>query len=159
MSEGAKMQYGERYLNSCPHAMTDHMVQSDWEILASRFPRSSSEPCSTATTGGRSGFWTKRLPSSTSNTREYSLLRSLTRPFANSNIVMCRYEHGIQTFDTADVYSNGVSERILGNAIKQLGLRREEIVIMTKVRVSNTVVSVIRGTETLQRAGVPAMCS
>ena len=72
---------------------------------------------------------------------------------------MCRYEHGIQTFDTADVYSNGVSERILGNAIKQLGLRREEIVIMTKVRVPNTVVSVIRATETLQRAGVPAMCS
>ena len=44
------------------------------------------------------------------------------------------YEHGIQTFDTADVYSNGVSERILGNAIKKLNLRREEIVVMTKAR-------------------------
>ncbi|GJE95552.1 aryl-alcohol dehydrogenase [Phanerochaete sordida] len=43
------------------------------------------------------------------------------------------YEHGIQTFDTANVYSNGLSEIILGNAIKKLGLRREEIVIMTKV--------------------------
>ncbi|PSR70429.1 hypothetical protein PHLCEN_2v13680 [Hermanssonia centrifuga] len=43
------------------------------------------------------------------------------------------YDHGIQTFDTADVYSNGLSEKILGNAIKQLNLPREELVIMTKV--------------------------
>ncbi|EKM52797.1 uncharacterized protein PHACADRAFT_261430 [Phanerochaete carnosa HHB-10118-sp] len=43
------------------------------------------------------------------------------------------YEHGIQTFDTADVYSNGLSEIILGNAIRKLGIRREEIVVMTKV--------------------------
>ncbi|KAG6860274.1 hypothetical protein C0995_013419 [Termitomyces sp. Mi166 len=43
------------------------------------------------------------------------------------------YEAGIQTFDTADVYSNGLSEVILGKAIKQLQLPREEIVILTKV--------------------------
>ncbi|CAE6415885.1 unnamed protein product [Rhizoctonia solani] len=43
------------------------------------------------------------------------------------------YDAGIQTFDTADVYSNGESERILGKAIKQLGLPREEIVVMTKI--------------------------
>ncbi|CAE6477269.1 unnamed protein product [Rhizoctonia solani] len=43
------------------------------------------------------------------------------------------YDAGIQTFDTANVYSNGESERILGKAIKQLGLPREEIVVMTKV--------------------------
>ncbi|KAI0927809.1 hypothetical protein AcW1_005231 [Taiwanofungus camphoratus] len=43
------------------------------------------------------------------------------------------YEHGIQTFDTANAYSNGLSEVILGNAIKKLNLPREEIVIMTKV--------------------------
>ncbi|KAI0328026.1 Aldo/keto reductase [Cubamyces sp. BRFM 1775] len=43
------------------------------------------------------------------------------------------YEHGITTFDTANVYSNGLSEVILGKAIKQLNLPREEIVIMTKV--------------------------
>ncbi|RPD71318.1 aryl-alcohol dehydrogenase [Lentinus tigrinus ALCF2SS1-7] len=44
-----------------------------------------------------------------------------------------RYEHGIQTFDTANVYSNGLSEVILGKAIKELKLPREELVIMTKV--------------------------
>nr|WGM49230.1 aldehyde reductase [Boreostereum vibrans] len=43
------------------------------------------------------------------------------------------YQNGIQTFDTANAYSNGDSERILGKAIKQLGLPREEIVVMTKV--------------------------
>ncbi|KAF8671474.1 Aldo kereductase [Rhizoctonia solani] len=43
------------------------------------------------------------------------------------------YDSGIQTFDTANVYSNGESERILGKAIKQLGLPRDEIVVMTKV--------------------------
>ncbi|KAJ7650606.1 Aldo/keto reductase [Roridomyces roridus] len=44
------------------------------------------------------------------------------------------YEMGIQTFDTANVYSNGQSEVVLGNAIKTLGLPREEIVVMTKIR-------------------------
>ncbi|KAI0260235.1 Aldo/keto reductase [Gloeopeniophorella convolvens] len=43
------------------------------------------------------------------------------------------YENGIQTFDTANVYSNGASEVILGKAIKQLNLPREEIVVMTKL--------------------------
>ncbi|KAG1732922.1 aryl-alcohol dehydrogenase [Suillus paluster] len=45
------------------------------------------------------------------------------------------YEAGIQTFDTADTYSNGYSEVILGRAIKRLKLPRDEIVVMTKVRV------------------------
>ncbi|KAF9012488.1 aryl-alcohol dehydrogenase [Cyathus striatus] len=43
------------------------------------------------------------------------------------------YEAGIQTFDTANVYSNGLSEIILGKAIKQLNLPRDEIVVLTKV--------------------------
>ncbi|KAJ8593201.1 Aldo/keto reductase [Rhizopogon salebrosus TDB-379] len=43
------------------------------------------------------------------------------------------YEAGIQTFDTADTYSNGYSEVILGRAIKKLSLPRDEVVVMTKV--------------------------
>jgi aryl-alcohol dehydrogenase-like predicted oxidoreductase len=43
------------------------------------------------------------------------------------------YEHGVNTFDTANVYSNGLSEVYLGRAIKALDLPREEIVVMTKV--------------------------
>ncbi|KAI9441508.1 aryl-alcohol dehydrogenase [Lactarius indigo] len=43
------------------------------------------------------------------------------------------YEHGVNTFDTADIYSNGLSEVHLGTAIKVLNLPREEIVVMTKL--------------------------
>ncbi|KAJ7599379.1 Aldo keto reductase [Mycena floridula] len=42
------------------------------------------------------------------------------------------YAAGIQTFDTANTYGDGQSEVILGKAIKQLNLPREEIVVMTK---------------------------
>ncbi|KAG8748582.1 hypothetical protein FRC10_003716 [Ceratobasidium sp. 414] len=47
--------------------------------------------------------------------------------------IKAAYDAGIQTFDTANVYSNGESERILGKAIKQLKLPRDEIVVMTKL--------------------------
>ncbi|KAN0125764.1 aryl-alcohol dehydrogenase [Russula decolorans] len=43
------------------------------------------------------------------------------------------YEHGVNTFDTANMYSNGLSEVYLGRAIKRLDLPREEIVVMTKL--------------------------
>ncbi|KAF9012489.1 NADP-dependent oxidoreductase domain-containing protein [Cyathus striatus] len=42
------------------------------------------------------------------------------------------YDAGIQTFDTADMYSNGLSEVVLGKAIKELELPRDEIVVMAK---------------------------
>ncbi|CEL56887.1 hypothetical protein RSOLAG1IB_08165 [Rhizoctonia solani AG-1 IB] len=47
--------------------------------------------------------------------------------------IKAAYDLGIQTFDTADVYSNGLSEVVLGKAIKQHNLPRDEIVVMTKV--------------------------
>ncbi|KAG8943126.1 hypothetical protein FRC04_003206 [Tulasnella sp. 424] len=40
---------------------------------------------------------------------------------------------GINAFDTANLYSNGLSEVVLGKAIKQHNLPRDEIVVMTKV--------------------------
>ena len=40
-------------------------------------------------------------------------------------------ETGINFFDTANVYSEGVSEQILGKA---LGARRKDVVLATKVR-------------------------
>ncbi|KAJ6481057.1 aryl-alcohol dehydrogenase [Mycena sanguinolenta] len=43
------------------------------------------------------------------------------------------YDAGINAFDTAAVYSDGMSEEILGKAIKQFNLPRDEIVVMTKV--------------------------
>ncbi|KAH8925487.1 aryl-alcohol dehydrogenase [Atractiella rhizophila] len=42
------------------------------------------------------------------------------------------YKLGINTFDTADVYSSGISEQILGRALKMHNIPREKVVIMTK---------------------------
>ncbi|KAJ7656190.1 aryl-alcohol dehydrogenase [Mycena rosella] len=46
------------------------------------------------------------------------------------------YDVGIQTFDIANIYSNGESEVLLGKELKTPGLPREEIVAMTKVRLA-----------------------
>jgi aryl-alcohol dehydrogenase (NADP+) len=42
-------------------------------------------------------------------------------------------ELGINFFDSADVYSQGESERVLGNALKKFGVARDKVVIATKV--------------------------
>lgn len=93
------------------------------------------------TLNGRVGFSTRKHAWSTSNMRMYPPI------YNNQSAFLCgmsalyrtsRYDHGINTFDTANVYSNGVSETMLGNAIKELKLPREELVIMTKVRSSSS---------------------
>ncbi|TFL05266.1 aryl-alcohol dehydrogenase [Pterulicium gracile] len=47
--------------------------------------------------------------------------------------VKLAYDAGINAFDTANMYSNGLSEEILGKAIKKWDLPRDEIVVMTKL--------------------------
>ncbi|KZP31552.1 Aldo/keto reductase [Athelia psychrophila] len=47
--------------------------------------------------------------------------------------IKAAYDAGINTFDTADVFSNGASEVVLGKAIKAHNLPRDEIVVLTKV--------------------------
>ncbi|KAI7553580.1 Versiconal hemiacetal acetate [Hortaea werneckii] len=42
------------------------------------------------------------------------------------------YDNGINTWDTADVYSNGESERIIGKAIKEYNIPRSKLVILSK---------------------------
>ncbi len=42
-------------------------------------------------------------------------------------------DHGINFIDTADIYSAGASEEMVGQSLKNLGVRREDIVIATKV--------------------------
>ncbi|KIP06726.1 hypothetical protein PHLGIDRAFT_30343 [Phlebiopsis gigantea 11061_1 CR5-6] len=67
------------------------------------------------------------------------------------------WDAGIQTFDTANVYSNGYSEIILGNAIKKLELPREEIVIMTKLCAPvnpDPKVSLMGGSPTPEEVGI-----
>ncbi|KAL1959332.1 hypothetical protein VTO42DRAFT_2519 [Malbranchea cinnamomea] len=42
------------------------------------------------------------------------------------------YKRGINTWDTADVYSHGFSERIIGKALKKYNIPRSNVVILTK---------------------------
>ena len=51
-----------------------------------------------------------------------------------TEIVKLSVDAGINFIDTANVYSEGLSEIILGKAIKVLGLSRQQLVIATKVR-------------------------
>ncbi len=43
------------------------------------------------------------------------------------------FENGVNFFDTAEIYGFGQAETIMGNAIKELKLKREEIVVSTKI--------------------------
>src|ERR1035437_2068442 len=49
-----------------------------------------------------------------------------------AKIVDICMESGLNFFDTADVYSEGLSEQVLGGAIKHLKLNREDVLISTK---------------------------
>ena len=49
--------------------------------------------------------------------------------------VKMAFDSGVNFIDTANVYSEGDSEALLGQALKNLRLPREELVIATKVRV------------------------
>src|SRR3990172_210954 len=60
--------------------------------------------------------------------REWVLEEEEGRPFLRRAI-----EAGINFFDTADVYSLGRSEEILGRALKDFGPGRDKVVIATKV--------------------------
>ena len=46
--------------------------------------------------------------------------------------VIKAFELGINFFDTADVYTNGESEEVLGVALKEGGIKREDVVIASK---------------------------
>ena len=43
------------------------------------------------------------------------------------------YDHGVNFFDNAEVYAGGKAEEIMGQAIKQLGWKRSDLVISTKI--------------------------
>jgi aryl-alcohol dehydrogenase (NADP+) len=58
--------------------------------------------------------------------RPWVLDDAASRPFISRAL-----EHGINFFDTADMYSRGVSEQVLGRALNTL-TRREQVVIATK---------------------------
>jgi aryl-alcohol dehydrogenase (NADP+) len=60
--------------------------------------------------------------------REWILEENEARPFVQRAL-----EAGINFFDTADVYSRGASEEVLGKLVRSLGADRHKLVIATKV--------------------------
>ncbi|MBE0698052.1 MAG: aldo/keto reductase, partial [Anaerolineaceae bacterium] len=43
------------------------------------------------------------------------------------------FEHGVNFFDNAEAYADGNAEIVMGNVIKKLGWRRENLVVSTKI--------------------------
>ena len=78
-----------------------------------------SELClGTMTFGGR-GMWTA--------------IGTLPQDQVN-NLVKQSIDGGINFIDTANIYSEGLSEQMTGQAIRDLGLKRDDLIIATKVR-------------------------
>jgi aryl-alcohol dehydrogenase-like predicted oxidoreductase len=72
----------------------------------------------TMTFSGGEGFW-KNI--GTTNQKEAD------------ELIKASIEAGINFFDTADVYSEGQSETMLGQSLKNLNIARKDVVIATKV--------------------------
>ncbi|MCF8481699.1 MAG: aldo/keto reductase [Rhodospirillum sp.] len=78
-----------------------------------------SELClGTMTFGGGEGIW--------------GAIGALQQRDANA-MVKTALDAGVNFIDTANVYSAGLSERITGQALKDLGIPRDEVVVATKV--------------------------
>ena len=60
--------------------------------------------------------------------RDWVLEEDESKPFIKRAL-----DVGINFFDTADVYSLGASETVMGNIFKEFGVKRENVVVATKV--------------------------
>jgi aryl-alcohol dehydrogenase (NADP+) len=60
--------------------------------------------------------------------RPWVLDEEASRPFFRR-----AWEAGVNFFDTADMYSDGASEEVLGRALRELAIPRERVVVATKV--------------------------
>jgi len=78
-----------------------------------------SEICFGTMTFGGKGFWTN--------------IGTLDQG-AVTELIKTALDSGINFFDTANVYSEGLSEQLFGQALKDLGAARNDLVIATKAR-------------------------
>jgi len=60
--------------------------------------------------------------------REWILTEEESKPFVKKAL-----DAGINFFDTADVYSLGESEKITGNVLRHFGVKRQNVIVATKV--------------------------
>jgi aryl-alcohol dehydrogenase-like predicted oxidoreductase len=73
----------------------------------------------TMTFGGGTGFW--------------QTIGKLQQEAVNEQLKTA-VDHGVNFIDTANAYSGGQSEELLGQAIRETGISRDNLVIATKVR-------------------------
>ena len=76
-----------------------------------------SEMCLGTMTYGSAGFW--------------QVMGGLDQAAVTAQVKYA-FEQGVNFIDTANVYSFGQSEQLVGQAVKELGLPRDELVIATK---------------------------
>lgn len=62
----------------------------------------------------------------------YAHLGDVGQPEADA-LLAGAFDAGINFIDTADTYSAGASERVTGQSLKNLGIKRDEVVVATKV--------------------------
>src|SRR3989337_2654292 len=82
---------------------------------------------------GRSGIKVSRLclgmmSYGSKKWRDWVLEEEEAKPFMKRAL-----DAGINFFDTADIYSLGESEKVLGNLLKHFGVQRETVIVATKV--------------------------
>ena len=79
-----------------------------------------SELCLGAMTFGGKGFW--------------EAIGKVQQDEVNK-LVKTSFDNGINFIDTANAYSEGLSEILLGNSLKELGINHQHIFIATKLRI------------------------
>lgn len=77
------------------------------------------------------GHQSSQLPS-LSHTHSLSATLPLIAQCQALPLLKHAYDRGINSWDTANMYSNGASEVIVGKALKKYNIPREKVVIMTK---------------------------
>ena len=83
---------------------------------------------------GRTGLFVSELCFGTmtfGGQGQFSVIGAVQQAEADQ-LVKRALDGGINFFDTADTYSEGRSEQITGQALKNLGIKRDEVVIATK---------------------------
>ena len=81
---------------------------------------------------GRAGLKVSKICLGTMSFGTHEWQRWTINERLSRSVVKTALERGINFFDTADVYSNGASEEILGRALHDFS-RRDQVVIGTKV--------------------------
>jgi len=82
---------------------------------------------------GKSGLKVSKVILGTMTFGDPSRSMSWTLPEAQALPILKRaFDLGINTWDTADTYSNGGSERIIGKALREYRIPRERVVLLSK---------------------------